>query len=225
MRSALRIGITGHRLDKLAPGDLDALRAQLSGLFAALDGVRARRGTSAAPRIVSGLAEGADRLAVEASPDHWLLDAVLPLPRDEYRRDFLAEGEETSHSARAFDAHLAAAATLREPEEADPDRDAAYAALGQTLIRDIDCLVAVWDGQKPRGPGGTAAVLADAVALGVPVLWVDPAGSAPVRLVTGFIGGDVARPLTHDASAAELDAIAAGPPALSSTKPRPRSSC
>ena len=209
MRSALRIGITGHRLDKLAPGDLDALRARLAALFVALEAACIRRGTGAAPRIVSGLAEGADRLAVEAAPDHWQLDALLPLPRDEYRRDFLAEGEETSRSSRAFDAHLAAAATLREPEEADPDRDAAYAALGQTLIRDIDCLVAVWDGRKPRGPGGTAAVLADAVALGVPVLWVDPAGAATTRLVTGFVGGDVTRPSTREADGAVLDGIVA----------------
>ena len=209
MRSGPRIGITGHRLDKLAPGDLDALRAQLAAHLAALDGAYARRGTGAAPRIVSGLAEGADRLAVEAAPERWQLDALLPLPRDEYRRDFLAEGEETSASSRAFDAHLAAAATLREPKTTDPDREAAYAALGQALIRDIDCLVAVWDGQRPRGAGGTAAVLADAVALGVPVLWVDPAGRAPTRLVTGFVDGDVTRPLTREACAAELDAIAA----------------
>ena len=39
-------------------------------------------------RVVSGLAEGADRIAVTAAPADWRLEAILPMPRAEYARDF-----------------------------------------------------------------------------------------------------------------------------------------
>jgi hypothetical protein len=221
----LRVGITGHRLDKLPEEDLAGLREHLRDVLASLEAgllrFQARSGgrlySREAPRcrLVSALAEGADRLAVEAAPRGWTLAALLPMPHDIYRQDFLAEGELSSASANAFEALLARAETVTElplagPPEAGAPRDAQYAALGRALVREIDCLVAVWDGRPPKGPGGTAAVVADAMDLGLAVLWLDPSGQAPARQLARFAGGDISRPVCSAIDDAALDEMLAG---------------
>lgn len=220
---ALRVGITGHRLDKLAESSLEPLREQLRELLAGIEAAMVRLATraTAAPHgsgpprccLVSALAEGADRLAVDAAPAHWPIHALLPMPRGIYRHDFLADGQETSPSAKAFERYLARAETVTElPMEtalpgAEPaDRTAQYAALGRALVRGIDCLVAIWDGKPPSGPGGTATVVAEAVELGRPVLWLRPDGGQP-QLIERFQGGDISRPQIVLADASTLDEI------------------
>lgn len=192
---AFRVGITGHRPDKLAAFDPERLRGALARVLERIDaGVRglARERSSAgrddgaapAPRLVSALAEGADRMAVEAAPASWALDALLPMPRAEYERDFLAPGHPASASLAAFRAALARADTIVELPALGPDlsrpgpRAEQYASLARALVRRIDLLVAIWDGEAAAGPGGTAHVVAEATAEGVPVVRVAPDGAA-----------------------------------------------
>lgn len=207
-----RIGISGHRLDKLAGVDTGRLRARLGELLAAIDSTLARDGRACL--IVSPLAEGVDRLAVDSAPAHWPLIALLPMPRAIYREDFLSAGEATSPSAEAFDAYLARAASVTElpmlqaQAGLDP-RPAQYEALGHALVRQIDCLVAVWDGSPPRGPGGTGHVAREASELGLPLLRIHPAGDCPVQTILGFRGGDLASPEFGPAGARAMDALAA----------------
>lgn len=197
---AFRIGITGHRLDKLSGDVLEVLRGRLRELFARLDAAQSGRlGEVPTFRLVSALAEGADRLAVEAAPQDWPLVALLPMPRAIYRADFLPLGTTTSASAEDFDAHLGGAETIVELPMLLPNaagepapRTAQYAALGHALIGDIDCLVAIWDGKPPAGPGGTATVIAAARERGVPVLWIESSGRHPARLIERPGDGDVA---------------------------------
>lgn len=223
-RPTLRVGITGHRLDKLTDGDVAALRGALAGVFAAIEAAAIRLGPDdGAPemprcRLVSALAEGTDRIAVDAAPRHWPLHALLPMPRDVYRADFLGEGQASSASAEAFEAYLRRAESVTElPMAAPAERDFAdpevripqYAALGHALVRQVDLLVAVWDGRPASGPGGTAAVVAEAVGRGLPVLWLDPTGREPPRHVDGFAGPDVAGPRVTPLDDRVLDAILA----------------
>ncbi|WP_285713649.1 hypothetical protein [Erythrobacter oryzae] len=53
-----------------------------------------------------------------------------------------------------------------------------YATIGQMLVRRADLLIALWDGTPPRGRGGTADVVTEALRSGVPVVWIDPAKPA-----------------------------------------------
>jgi Protein of unknown function (DUF4231) len=118
--------------------------------------------------VVSALAEGADRLVVREvlrDPEA-VLEAVLPLPRDEYVRDF------ASAASRAeFDELLgrAGGVTVLPPA---PDRAAAYAGAGRYVDDRSDVLVAVWDGDQARGTGGTAEVVDRRTSACQPLLWV-----------------------------------------------------
>jgi hypothetical protein len=164
---ALRLGVTGHR----------SLRheAEIRRLVdAAIDQVLAE--TSPGPSterrdliVVSALAEGADRLVVQEClhRDGATLAAVLPLPVDEYSKDFI-----TDASRREF-AELLAAATSVEFAEAMPTRDQAYERAGQMMVEQSDVVLALWDGLPGAGRGGTADTVAYANAHDVPVIRID----------------------------------------------------
>lgn len=186
----IRVGITGHRLNKLGPERLDAIREALRDAIGRVEaGIARICRTGVGFRIVSPLAEGADRLAVEAAPATWPLTAILPMPRADYERDFVPSGKAESASLLAFRAALAHADTILElpglengQAPAGDARNRQYAALGTFLVRHVDLLLAVWDGHDAAGPGGTALVVEEARALGVPVIWIDPARPSDILL-------------------------------------------
>lgn len=55
-------------------------------------------------------------------------------------------------------------------------RVAGYTAAGRAVLADSAVLLALWDGEPPRGEGGTAQIVAEAIAAGCGTLWL---GSAP----------------------------------------------
>ena len=165
-----RIGVTGHR--KLA--DVAAIEA---GVDAALAAIEARFPKEPL-RILSSLAEGADRLVarrVLLRPGARLV-AVLPLPRLDYVADF-----ESQQSREEFLALLGEAETVIEmpPRES---RAEAYEEAGCWVVEHSDVLVAVWDGLPAQGRGGTAEMVAWARGMGKPVFRVWPG----VADVSGF---------------------------------------
>ena len=121
--------------------------------------------------VVSPLAEGTDRLvAEEAIAVGAELICPLPLPIDEYERDF-----KSAKSIAAFRRLVAEArdvAVVGEAGSTPDDRNAAYVAAGRVMLVRADLLVAVWDGLPSRGEGGTAHIVAEAQDLGVPVVWI-----------------------------------------------------
>jgi hypothetical protein len=73
---------------------------------------------------------------------------------------------------------------LRHPEDSvtaqqfaalSSDRAAAAARM---VIEQSDLLIAIWDGRTPGAVGGTRHTMATALALGLPVLWIDAAAPA-----------------------------------------------
>lgn len=77
-----------------------------------------------------------------------------------------------------------------EPEiasgKAEPDFALDYVASAEFLLRQIDILIAVWDGEPSAGPGGAADIVAHAVEAGIPVIYVDADDlETPPRLVRG----------------------------------------
>ncbi|HTJ57172.1 MAG TPA: hypothetical protein VL418_06350 [Devosiaceae bacterium] len=199
-RLVLSVGVAGHRANKLAEQDVgpvsDTLRAiyrQIDdGLAAVARSGRAALYTPEAPlvRLLSGLAEGADRLAVEAAPPAWRLEAVLPMPRADYALDFTGAGED-SPALVQYRRLLGRMSSVTELPRLAPEitttehRAAQYGLLADFLVRQIDVLIAVWDGQAAAGPGGTGAVVEQAISLGCLVVWINPAERGAPRLLEG----------------------------------------
>lgn len=158
-RVPITIGVTGHRL--IAAADLPAIEKAVGSI---LDALKAK-----APQtpllLLSGLAEGADRLVARiAMEKHGAeLCVVLPMSVEDYRLDFA-----TPESKAEFDRLLASARLVVTPESrglkvdrtSSAERKAGYAAAGEWVALNSHLLVALWDGEDARGKGGTAEIVA-----------------------------------------------------------------
>ncbi|MFI5016133.1 MAG: DUF4231 domain-containing protein [Hyphomicrobiales bacterium] len=197
------VGITGHRPNKLPAEAAARVESQLAAVFAAIDAACAARRVQDARlyqqmphrvRLVSGLAEGADQIAVEAMPANWEAMAVLPFARLRYEEDFVTKDENgkimTDHRAELAAALQRCAAVVELADTSD-GAPAAYARAGAFVLRQIDVLVAIWDGAEAAGKGGTAEVVAQALEGGVPVVWIASAHDQAPRLIEHMT--DVAR--------------------------------
>ncbi len=155
-RVPLRIAVTGHR--DLDPADVAELRATIERLCGALlerlPGVHAE--------LVSGMADGADRIAAQAAlAAGFRVHALLPMPLDMYLGDF-DEASRSELLAMLADPRVTRT-ELELPEGIDREtasvpgwaRDALYVALAERLRRGASLLLAVWDGEDRGLPGGT----------------------------------------------------------------------
>ncbi|MGH8279348.1 MAG: hypothetical protein ACRETQ_07270 [Gammaproteobacteria bacterium] len=158
----LVIGVTGHR--DLVQQDLPRMREALKVFFACLH----RQYPHTPLRLLSPLAEGADRLVAQLALEHGAeLVVPLPMPEQEYRKDF-------PHSLAEFDALKAQATityTLPEPAgttERGTDfsgsrRDACYEQVGVHIVKHAQLIVALWDGVASADRGGTAHIVRHAM--------------------------------------------------------------
>jgi hypothetical protein len=156
----LVIAVTGHR--DLVPAEIPGIRERVRKLLAEL----AKRYPERRLRVMSPLAEGADRLvAREALALGVELIVPLPMPRETYIKDF-----QTEESVREFD-HLCAGAneilelplarknTLEDIADYGPARDLQYAQVGIFLCAHCHILLAIWDGKLTGDLGGTGQVV------------------------------------------------------------------
>jgi hypothetical protein len=185
---ALSVGITGHRT--LDPAVEPALAAAIGGVLARLRADVARIAEQHRSRfadapaqltLISGLAAGADQIAAEAAlAQGYQLAAVLPFAPDAYAGTMDAAAQARLASLLARASHV-----WQSPAGAAAG-DNAYVLAGDVTVAGCDVLIAVWDGEPERGPGGTAAVVAEAVRRGVPVVHVPSDGSPPELLWAGL---------------------------------------
>ena len=102
--------------------------------------------------IVSSLAEGSDKIVAEAGlAAGFELEVILPFGRDEYANDF-----KTQVSRARFEYLLTRALTVFELSGDAGERPPAYEAAGHLMLGRIDLLIAIWDGERAAGIGGTA---------------------------------------------------------------------
>jgi hypothetical protein len=192
-RLTLRVGVTGHRPNKLGGAVATRIRNQLPEVFDAIERAASTILAKGAPlcadepaafRLVCGFAEGADQIAVATCPAGWRIEAILPFPRDDYLRDFAASAAGDGRDVRdEFRQSLAKAAVVTELPAPSGSREQGYAEAGGFMLRQIDILVAVWDGKPPKA-GGTGAVVREAAAGGIPVVWLSTENDEPPRLIT-----------------------------------------
>src|SRR6267142_128598 len=192
-RLTLRVGITGHRPNKLAGAVATRIRTQLPVVFAAIERAASTIRANSVPlyadepaafRLICGFAEGADQIAVAICPAGWQVEAVLPFPRQDYLQDFVTSAAGDGRDVRdEFHQSLAKAAVVTELPPPSGSREQGYAEAGGFMLRQIDLLVAVWDG-KPAKAAGTGAVVREAAAGGIPVIWLSTGSEGPARLIT-----------------------------------------
>ena len=184
----LRVGVVGHRPNRLDQADLPLLGQRLHEVLD-LVGTMVRKfqhshpglyaDTPAALRAVTSLAEGADRLfADQALALGYALCCPVPFHQAGYEQDFQPPKSHQAGSLEEFrglldGARQGAGLVLYE---LDGDRSGAtgiYEAAASVLLHQSDLLVTVWDGGPSAGSGGTVATLGRALQDSIPVVWVD----------------------------------------------------
>lgn len=181
----LRVGVAGHREHSNIRVDNDELIQTIKQLYhliiTQLQRCRAHPHATSlyqdvppVLRLISSLADGADRLLLESDlvDAPYELAAILPFSVEEYANDFSEQSQQTFHSLLDKAAH-------GEPDsrvlELDGDRqhsDFAYRDCAEALVRNCDLLVALYDG-KERPGYGTAWTVNQALSQKIPVIWID----------------------------------------------------
>jgi hypothetical protein len=152
----LVIGIVGHR--HLEPAHRAVYETRIREVF---DYLRTRY--PATPlRVLSSLAEGADRIAAAVALEQgWELLVPLPMAQAEYERDFPESVTEfRALLARVPAEHVFALAAPAAPgATAQEQRDACYREVGIFIGSQCHLLVALWDGVRNNAVAGTAEVV------------------------------------------------------------------
>lgn len=187
----LVVGVTGHR--DLRPEDHPGLEALVRGIFES----RCKHCPATSVLLLSSLAEGADRLAAAVALNAGLrLVVPLPLPREEYEKDFVTPESRAEFAAlldraeQVVELPLVEGNTPESVRQPGEPRNRQYAAAGAYLARHCQILIALWDGVEAAGTGGTAEIVHFQLE-GVPPPYapprnpLDPPQSGPVyHLVT-----------------------------------------
>jgi hypothetical protein len=166
-RLPLVIGVTGHR--DLRDQDIPRLELEVATILTSLRRDFLNNSEETPIIVLSALAEGSDRLAARVALAHGArLIAPLPMPLEEYRRDFepgLRPGNMTEFDELFAQAIAAPVMPLRgtsmEALRTDKDkRDGQYRELGIFITQHCHVLLALWDGsEKDISPGGAAEVV------------------------------------------------------------------
>ena len=191
------VGFTGHRQLKDAVGVQRLLGEVLTEL---------RTDAKVEWLALSSIAEGADMLFARAALRLGLgWEVMLPMPQVEFKNDFTPEVWRDVESLLAYAEH---ARVIGERSQ----RDDAYLDCGMETVNHCDVLLAVWDGERSRGRGGTAEIIAYARDLGRPVIIIDAKTLAVRR-------ENVARMARGDKYLAELNELpAVTPPAAAAAE-------
>ncbi len=187
-RLVFRVGVVGHRPNRLGQANLVQLGGVVRIVLAAVEQAVREFGKAcelysgpATPvlRALSPLAEGTDRLFADQALDlGWELCCVMPFHQAEYERDFAPPDALETESLSLFRnllerADKAGKLTRFELDGNRNDAGAAYGAGGRVVLNQSDILIVVWDGKRESKRGGTEETLDDAQRRGVPVVWID----------------------------------------------------
>ncbi len=146
----LKISITGHRRLE----DSEDVRRRISN--AIKDILKANEETCF--EAYSCLASGSDSIfAEEALEMNGKLKVVLPMPALEYSKDFDTNEIKLFYELLSND--IAPVTILNKKPEAANEINEAYLQAGKFVVDRCDFLIAVWDGEKSNGKGGTGDIV------------------------------------------------------------------
>ena len=156
-KKTLVLGVTGHR--NIDPNDKvigQAVREECRLL--------AQKYEDCEYIILSGLAEGADRLVAKIAMKELnaKLVSVLAVPTEEFLKDFETQQSQRSFRTLLKKSHSVITAPLMSKKawrQYTASRNHQYAWEGAFIAENSDILFALWDGKPARGVGGTAHVV------------------------------------------------------------------
>ena len=160
LSSPLVIAITGHRFIEFSHPIIQAVNSVLSTIIEAHPDKEIE--------LLNPLAEGADQLVAQESRNfiNIHLVSVLPLPIDEYKETFVSE-----EGKIALDSYVKTSKkVITLPRVAHPSK--AYQQLGKFLVEKAEILIALWNGEKSNGFGGTGEVVELAQQFEKSVYWI-----------------------------------------------------
>jgi hypothetical protein len=156
----LVIAVTGHR--DLVADEVDVIAERVRSLLEDLD----RRYPERRLRVLSALAEGADRLVARIAIDLGIEVVVqLPMPKGMYLEDFDTQDSRDEFESllaaafRVYELPLARGNTAEQVAAPGSERNLQYAQLGVFLCAHCHILLALWDGKPGEDPGGTGQVV------------------------------------------------------------------
>jgi len=150
-RLALRVGITGQWPSELTELRIRSIKAQLTRIFLAIEEAAKDILTANAAvyaneppqfRLVSDFSEGVNRLATLPSSSGWLIEGILPSPKEEYIKGLAnsatADGDDACAAILEF---LKSAASVTEmPSQKPQMKDRGYVTAAGYLLRQIDLI-------------------------------------------------------------------------------------
>ena len=154
------VGVTGHRWIRETKELISTIDQVIGRIIRTYPGHL--------PNVLSPLAEGADRILAKRFLDHQgtKLTVILPIPLDEYVKDFPSEQSEMEfHRLLDHADKVIAMPSLTSRAEG-------YLAGGRYIIDHCDLLVAIWDGKVAHGRGGTGEIVHLARERGLPLVWI-----------------------------------------------------
>lgn len=155
------VGFAGHRRVEDPAMSKAVIRRELDAMAASLNGELIG---------VSSAAAGADLLFLEACAEAGLRTVViLPFRRELFERDF-EDPEEWRRAETLMDAAL-----WCEVAPGGEEAPAAYHRVAREMLELADRMIFLWDGQPPRGLGGTGETVREAAEWGIPARIIDAA--------------------------------------------------
>ncbi len=185
---AFRVGIVGHRPNRLGSADKPSLEKLVAALLAtirenveSIGQVNKDIYADYPPvfRAISSLAEGSDRIfATQAIRLGYELSCPMPFFQEEFEKDFAPESGLESGSTEQFRELLSQAEKTKslvrfELEGSRASDGEAYRNSARIVLNQSDLLLIIWDGYFHDQHGGTEETLLAAGAQQIPILWID----------------------------------------------------
>jgi hypothetical protein len=183
---ALNVGITGHRT--LPANEVINIENIIIRILEYIKNISDKLLKETPPnysnplhvyRMISPIAEGADRIAANAALKcNYKLFCPLPFRKSEYEKDFIAK-----QSKDEFHYLLSKAESILEIAGDSQNRNEAYLAVGEYIIQNSDILLSVWDGKSDDNIGGTGDITQKAIEQNIPVVWINIILPNEIRII------------------------------------------
>ena len=147
-------------------------------------------------------AEGADLLCAQsARTADSELACVLPFPYYEYQKDFSSIA--AANVARSIIENANSRFILPGTREEGPR---SYERANNVILANIDLLIALWDGERAAGRGGTGDVVQSAIMRRIPIIVITPKNPNALRLLVAPTEDELENPIALDLKQKPLDA-------------------
>lgn len=164
----VKIGVTGH----LSLGNTSMIEKSLYQVLSTISKRRPNELTC----FYSPLSPGADLLSARIALDCSIpLFVIIPFTQDKYLQSFSIKDRELFLQ---FVQRAEGIINLSKEKQ-----DNTYQMLGDYLVENMDYLIAFWDGQEARGPGGTGEVVNNFRQSHKPLAWIRAENKASNQLV------------------------------------------